>query len=141
MKVKIADINDINICYKLREIIFIKGQNVPPERERDAYDKVATHFLLIENDTPIGVGRVIITQQPKTATIERIGILKEYRGTGAGFFLMKEIIDYCKKQKLPKIILGAQEHAIAFYEKLGFEICGEKYIDANIPHYKMQLHF
>ncbi len=140
MKVKIAkNIDDINICYKLREIVFIKEQNVPIDRERDEQDKIAVHFLLYDETTPIGTGRIVIDVD--TVTLGRICILKEYRSKGAGLFLMKEIIDYCKKQNFRKIILGAQEHALDFYKKLGFEVCSEKYMDANISHYKMNLEF
>lgn len=138
MEVKIAvNALDIDICYNLREIIFVQGQNVPVELEKDELDTVATHFLLFKDSTPIGVGRII--DEAGVAVIGRIGILKEYRRQGAGLFLMKEIINYCKAKKFPKIVLGAQQHAIGFYEKLGFEICSERYMDANIPHYKMKI--
>lgn len=138
MEVKIAtDINDINICYKLREIVFIQEQNVPADRDKDEDDKIAIHFLLFEKGIPIGTGRVI--EKGYTAKVERLCILKEYRKKGAGQFLMKEILNYCKKQNFQKIVLGAQEHALNFYKKLDFEICSGKYMDANIPHFKMQL--
>ena len=52
--------------------------------------------------------------------------------------LMTEIINFCKKRGFHKIVLGAQEHALNFYKKLGFEIISERYMDANIPHFKMQ---
>lgn len=139
MEVKIAkNIKDIEICYKLREIIFIEGQNVPIERERDDEDNTASHFLLVDdNNIPFGVGRVV--KNKDLAVIGRIGIIEKYRNKGAGFFLMQKIIEHCAKQKFKKIILGAQEHALDFYKKLNFEIIGEKYMDANIPHFKMQL--
>lgn len=139
MNIKIAkETNDINTCYKLREIIFIKGQNVSEERERDNLDKIAVHFLLSDDENkPIGVARVVKSQ--KFASVERVGILEEYRKNGAGFFLMQNIINYCEQQNFTKIFLGAQEHALKFYGKLGFKIISEKYMDANIPHFKMQL--
>ena len=139
MKVKIADkIDDINICYKLREIIFIDGQNVPLERERDDEDNTATHFLLIDiNNKAIGVARVVMNSN--TATIGRLGVLEQHRKQGAGKFLMQNILDFCERQKVKKIVLGAQEHAIKFYKKFNFEIISEKYMDANIAHFKMQL--
>lgn len=138
MNTKIAlNSEEIDICYKLREIIFIQEQNVPVDREKDDDDKVAIHFLLYEGQEPIGVGRIVCNSD--LAIIGRLGVLKDYRKMGAGAFLMKEIIDYCKSQNFQKIILGAQEHAIVFYEKLGFSICSGKYMDANIPHFKMQL--
>ena len=139
MKVQIADkIHDINICYKLREIIFIDGQNVPFDRERDDEDDTATHFLLVDdNNKAIGVARVVISLN--TAIIGRLGVLEQHRNKGVGKFLMQNIIDFCENQKVEKIVLGAQEHAIKFYKKLNFEIISEKYMDANIAHFKMQL--
>jgi predicted GNAT family N-acyltransferase len=34
--------------------------------------------------------------------------------------------------------LDAQEYAVPFYEKLGFRISGEPFLDANIIHYAME---
>ncbi|MEO0503034.1 MAG: GNAT family N-acetyltransferase, partial [Pseudomonadota bacterium] len=34
--------------------------------------------------------------------------------------------------------LGAQTHALSFYEKLGFEAFGPVYDDAGIPHRDME---
>ena len=141
MKTKIAKTTEeINICYKLREIIFVQEQNVSIDRERDAEDDIAVHFLLYSSDNiPIGVGRVV--KDKNTAIIGRLGILESSRGSDAGLFLMQNIMDYCRTQGFGKIVLGAQEHALNFYKKLGFKIISEKYMDANIPHFKMQLGF
>lgn len=35
--------------------------------------------------------------------------------------------------------LSSQTYAIPFYEKLGFVVCSEEYMDANIPHKDMYL--
>lgn len=141
MKFKIAKTTeDIDTCYKLRETIFIQGQDVPADRERDIEDYSAEHFLLFNEDNiPIGVGRVV--DDNGVAIIGRVGIIEEFRKQGSGFFLMQNIVDYCKKQGFKKVVLGAQEHAINFYKKLNFEIISERYTDANIPHFKMQLEF
>ena len=136
MEIKIATtIEYLDICYKLRDIVFVQEQNVPIEEEKDELDKTAVHFLLFKGGAPIGVGRLV--SKGNTAKIGRFCILKEHRKKGAGLFFMKEIMDYCKKQKFKKISISAQEHALGFYEKLGFKICSGKYIDANIPHFDM----
>lgn len=138
LHIKIADnADDINICYKLRETIFVREQNYSFEVEFDNLDAISKHFLLFENDFPIGNAR-ISTDNTK-AFISRVCVLKNYRKNGAGRFLMEEVINYCKKQNFEKIILVSQEHDIGFYSKLGFETFGEMYMDANIPHFKMQL--
>lgn len=138
LQIKIVDnTDDMNISYKLRDTVFTKEQGVPEELDDDGLDEISTHFLLFENNIPIGTARVF--NDNDVAVIGRFCVLKEYRGKGAGILLIKEIIEYCKKQKFEKIVLGAQEHAIGFYSKLGFEVYGERYMDANIPHFKMKL--
>lgn len=140
MKFKIAKTkDDLEICHKLREIIFIEEQNVPILVEKDGKDIYATHFLLLNDDNiPIGVGRVVADNN--AAVIGRVGITKEFRKNGLGFLLMQNIIDYCKNQGFEKITLSAQEHALNFYKKLNFEVISDRYISpSNIPHYKMQL--
>lgn len=139
MKTKIAKAKEeINTCYKLRTIVFVEEQKVPMEEELDSYDDIAVHFLLFSDDNiPIGVGRMY--EEKGKAIIGRLCILKKYRGIGAGYFLMQDIIKYCKEQGFDKAVLGAQEYAIDFYKKLGFEIISGRYMDANIPHFKMQL--
>ena len=140
LEVKIAKSNeDIDTCHKLRKIVFIKEQNVSPEEECDEQDKISKHFILLENNTPIGTGRIY--KDNSTAVIGRICILKEHRGKNAGLFLMKNLIDYCKNQNFKEILLGAQEYALGFYEKSGFQVCSERYMDANIPHFKMKMEF
>lgn len=131
--------NDIDFkkCLELRETIFVQEQNIPIELENDELDSSAKHFLLLENSMQIGVARVV--KNGKIAIIGRVGVLKNFRKTGAGTFLIKEIIEYCKSENYKKIVLGSQEHAVGFYSKLGFKISSERYMDANIPHYKMEL--
>lgn len=140
MKFKIAKTkDDIEICHKLRETIFIKEQNVPVSVEKDDKDNLAIHFLLLNDDNiPVGVGRVVADNN--TAVIGRVGIMKEFRKNGFGAILMRNIIDYCKCQGFKKMTLSAQEHALDFYKKLNFEIVSDRYISpSNIPHLKMQL--
>lgn len=140
MKFKIAKTkDDVEICHKLREIIFIKEQNVPVSVEKDGKDIYATHFLLLNDDNiPIGVGRVVADNN--TAVIGRVGIMKEFRKNGFGVILMRNIIDYCKRHGFKKMTLSAQEHALDFYKKLNFEVISDRYISpSNIPHLKMQL--
>lgn len=138
VKVLTHEHKDVEKCYALRKIIFVQGQQVPIELEKDEKDSISTHFLLLDDySEPIGVGRIY--SENKNAIVGRLGIVENNRKNGSGLFLMQTIIDHCKEQDFENIILGAQEHAIGFYEKLGFDTISERYMDANIPHFKMQL--
>ena len=61
-------------------------------------------------------------------------------GTGAGAALIRAAL--AELRALPGVTrakLGAQTHAIGFYEKLGFAAYGPEYDDAGIRHRDMAL--
>lgn len=125
--------------FKIREIVFIKGQNVPKEREMDGYDSKANHFLVLIKDIPIGCARVRFYNKglAKIAKIERVAILDESRNKGLGKMLMAYLVDFCKKQGAKEIDLHSQLHAKEFYLKCGFTPYGKIFVDAGIEHIAM----
>ncbi len=132
--------NDIQmaLCLKIREEVFIKEQSVPRDIEIDEHDvltdPVCKHFLLVVNGMPAGTARAI-TLEDQSIKIQRVAIYKKYRGLGFGKVLLNNIEDYYKASKY---VLGAQEHAIPFYEKLGYVITSDIYLDADIRHKDME---
>ena len=38
---------------------------------------------------------------------------------------------------MPYLTLGAQDTAQDFYKKLGYEVVGEGFLDAEMPHHRM----
>ena len=124
-------------CFSLRHKIFVEGQNVPVELEKDSLDGSAIHFLAFFNKESVGVARLIIDNN--IGIIGRVGVIDSFRNLGIGKNIMLSIIDHAKSINLIELKLGAQGHAINFYEKLGFQKFGEKYFDANISHFKMSL--
>lgn len=139
--VKKAVSNDeIQHCLSIRKKVFVDGQNVPMDEEIDGKDVACEHYLLSLDDRHCGVARVRIIED--YAKIERVAILDEHQGKGFGFQIMKKILlDLQAAGKVKKAKLSAQVHAIPFYEKLGFVICSEEYLDAKIPHKDMVLTF
>jgi len=52
---------------------------------------------------------------------------------------MAALQDIARDRGLPGITLGAQLHAIEFYERLGYTPRGDVFLDANMPHRWMDL--
>mgnify|MGYP001470683070 CR=1 FL=1 len=123
-------------AFFVRKIVFAEEQHVPLELEIDEYDEKATHFVLYEGDEPIGAAR--LRPYDDAGKIERVCILKSYRNRGLGKYLMEEIIACAKEKGFPKVVLHAQTQAIPFYEKLGFTVTSEEFMDAGIPHRAME---
>lgn len=123
-------------CLSIRKIVFIEEQQVPVEEEIDEFEKEADHFVLYHEDNPVGAGR--FRQFNEYGKVERICVLKETRGTGAGKQIMEGIERFALAKGITILKLNAQTHAISFYEKLGYKVISEEFLDAGIPHKTMK---
>ncbi|WP_199258948.1 GNAT family N-acetyltransferase [Paracoccus binzhouensis] len=130
---------DLDTCRAIRREVFIVEQNVPEAEEWDGRDGAAIHLLARDaSGAAVGTARILV--EGATGKIGRVAVLKSARGTGAGAALIRAALD--ELRALPGVTrarLGAQTHAIGFYEKLGFAAYGPEYDDAGIPHRDMML--
>lgn len=117
---------------KVRNKVFVEGQNVPADIEEDGKDESCFHVLLTRYDLPIATGRM-----EKDGHIGRISVLEEYRGMNFGTMIMNKLEEIALKKGIKKLYLNSQSHAIPFYLKLGYEIVGECFFEAGIEHKKM----
>ena len=133
MKITVTD--DFDACMAIRRAVFVQEQNVPEELEQDDHDATAVHLLAVADGVPVGTARLLIDGQ--SAKIGRVALLPQARGKGAGAALMRAALDELRARGVTTAKLGAQTHAIVFYEKLGFSAYGPEYDDAGIPHRDM----
>ena len=75
----------------------------------------------------VGTAKLLIEQKyihnlSKYGRIEDVIIKNEYRNKGIGSYMIKYIIDYCKKYKFFKVSLTCSSNIIKFYEKNNFEV-------------------
>jgi predicted GNAT family N-acyltransferase len=117
----------------IRYAVFVAEQGVPEELEQDDKDPLCRHALLISDHVPIATGRL-----QEDGHIGRIAVLREHRGKGAGSRILAFLERIAKTAGLGRVYLGAQVHAIPFYEKLGYRCYGETFLDAGIVHRYMQ---
>ncbi|WP_420011404.1 GNAT family N-acetyltransferase [Tateyamaria sp.] len=132
----ISQTQDIATCLTLRRTVFIEEQNVSEADEVDGRDAEALHVLATVDGKPLGCARILIVGD--VAKIGRVCVLQEARGTGMGAAIIRSCLDVARAQAgVIRAVLGAQTHALAFYEKLGFAAFGPVYDDAGIPHRDM----
>ena len=132
---KIVNSTDFEKAFYIRRQVFCIEQKVSEKIEMDEFDDVATHILAYINEKPVGTARWRFTAGG--TKMERFAVLKEYRGKGVGEALVKYTLEKIKDNNC--IYLNAQESVIKFYEKYGFEVVGNLFYEANIPHKKMIL--
>ncbi|CAH0534009.1 Acetyltransferase [Vibrio stylophorae] len=116
----------------VREHVFIEEQNIAPEIEFDALDANAFHVLAYDQARPVATGRML-----SDGHIGRIAVEASHRHLGIGKQIIEALLTQAKAQGLARVFLGAQQSAIPFYQKLGFEPYGEPFMEANIVHQSM----
>ena len=136
--IRVEETRDLALPLEIRRVVFILGQNVSLEEEIDGLDPEALHLLAFDGDRPVGTARILLGDG--YGKIGRVAVLEEARGKGAGLALMRAAVERLKAEAgIREARLGAQTHALAFYERLGFEAHGPVYDDAGIPHRDMRL--
>ncbi len=136
MTVAIGQTRDIALCRALRRTVFIEEQGVSEADELDDLDDAAVHLLATEDGQPLGSARLLVLGD--TGKIGRVCVLASARGRGLGAALIRAAVaTFATLPGVKHVKLGAQTHALGFYEALGFRPVGAVYDDAGIPHRDM----
>ncbi|WP_050182198.1 GNAT family N-acetyltransferase [Domibacillus robiginosus] len=135
--VKTTDLDQREDAYSVRTTVFVGEQNVPPALEIDELENEAVHFILYnEEQKPCGAGRFRTVGE--FGKVERICVLQEARGRGAGNLIMEAIEQHAQTvDGVTTLKLDAQLHAIPFYEKRGYTVVSGEFLDAGILHKTM----
>ena len=121
---------------KARAEVFVVEQSCCYQ-DLDGRDKNAYHVFLRDENGIAAYLRVLEAGvQYDSVCIGRVITLR--RGIGLGARIIEAGVGVAKeKLNADKIIIGAQCHAIGFYEKQGFKVISDEYLDEGIPHVKM----
>ena len=132
----ITKTRDIAACHLIRKLVFVDEQGIALDEDIDGLDDQATHFLAVENGTPVGTARVL--EKGSIGKIGRLAVLKSHRSKGIGAAIIRAALnDLDARPHIREARLGAQIEAIPFYEALGFIPEGDEFLDAGLPHQEM----
>jgi len=125
-------------CLSIREQVFCEEQQVAFDVEQDGKDHESGHILLWMKNVPVGTLRFRRTDEG--LRLERVAVLKPYRGLSYGKLLIRAGVR-AARQENPEgpIYLHAQTFALGFYEKMGFIPVGDEFNEGGLPHRSMLL--
>ncbi len=123
---------------KARAEIFVVEQNCVYQ-DLDDIDYRSLHIYYgSEGGVTAYLRAFVKNEETRTVQVERV--LTMEHGKGLGGKLMKEGIELIKKMmKAQKIFIEAQCYATGFYERFGFRICSDEFLEDGIPHVQMEL--
>ena len=128
---------ELEQIFRLRQQVFVIEQTCFYE-DIDGEDGKAEHLCFYDNGKLTAYLRIFQpgVKYKEEASLGRIIVAPEFRGTGLGPKLIKEGI---QRSKGKAIRIEAQAALRSYYEKLGFEGEGEIYIVDGIDHLQMTL--
>lgn len=121
--------------WRLRQQVFVVEQQAAyPDLDGRDDEPGTRHVLLRDGLDLIGYARVL--DDGDTWRIGRVVLAPEARGRGLADQLMRTALQICPDRD---VVVDAQSPLARWYEKLGFEVTGEEFLDDGIPHVPMRL--
>jgi len=118
----------------IRQAVFVDEQNVPADIEIDEWDPRSVHAVVFDDQgRALGTGRLL-----PDGHIGRMAVVRDARGSGVGSVLLSTLMAEARRRGHQTAMLSAQTHAVPFYERHGYGIVGDEYLDAGIVHVDMQ---
>lgn len=67
-----------------------------------------------------------------------MAVQNNLQGKGIGASIMSFAENLARDKGYQKIVMHARDTAIGFYEKLGYKVKGDGFIEVNVPHHVME---
>jgi ElaA protein len=121
------------LLWQLRERVFVVEQECA-YLDLDGRDLEPTtrHVYVDVAGVPVAYLRVL--EDPEGMRVGRVVVDDAHRGQGLAEQLMKAALDVVGDRPCR---LDAQSYLVGWYRRLGFEACGEEFLDDGIPHVPM----
>lgn len=122
---------------RLRDDILRKPLGLSFSVEELELEKNNILIAAFEEDQILGCC-MLIDNQPPTVRLRQMAVLNNLQGKGIGRALMNFAENLSRDRGYKTITMHARKVAVGFYERVGYHITGDEFIELNIPHYVME---
>jgi predicted GNAT family N-acyltransferase len=127
---------EVEAALDLRRRVFCEEQGVTLAADQDGLDPEALHIVAVDDGRIVGTCRLVFSHG--TAQLGRMAVEPSMRGRGLGSAVLAEAERAAGAAGAQRIRLHAQTTARSLYERGGFEVVGEEFIDEGTPHVPME---
>lgn len=139
MALKIIDhgTTEYHQMVKLRDDILRRplGLTFSPEELESEKDNML--IAAFEDEQMLGCC-MLVEEQPGTVRLRQMAVLNDLQGKGIGRALMNFAENIARDRGYKIVRMHARSHAVGFYEKVGYRILGDQFVEVTIPHYVME---
>jgi GNAT superfamily N-acetyltransferase len=107
---------------------------LPDELEKEKDEILIAAF---EEEKMLGCCMLIKTD-PGTVRLRQMAVLNNLQGKGIGRALMQFAENIARDRGFRTITMHARKTATGFYEKLGYAVVGDEFIEVTLPHVVME---
>ena len=102
-------------------------------------DREKTDILIATFEDETMLGCCLLTKVDKYCVrLRQMAVQNNLQGKGIGASMMNFAENVARDAGYRKMIMHARKTAIGFYEKLGYKVTGEEFLEISIPHYIME---
>jgi ElaA protein len=125
---------------RVRAEVFVVEQNCVYQ-DLDEKDMESLHLFYKEKERVHAYLRVFRKEKEEgVVQIGRVLTTMETRGTGLGLEILKQGLMSAKDHfGAEEVYIEAQCYAIGFYERVGFQVTSEEFLEDGIPHVEMRV--
>jgi GNAT superfamily N-acetyltransferase len=139
MALKIIDHGTVEYrqMVKLRDDILRKplGLGFTPEELESERDNLL--IAAFEDDRMLGCC-MLVEEKPGVARLRQMAVLNDLQGKGIGRALMNFAENIARDRGFKTICMHARANAVGFYEKVGYRVSGDQFMEVTIPHFLME---
>jgi len=122
---------------KMRDEILRKplGLNFSPdELEKEKENMLIAAF---EDEQMLGCC-MLVEENPSTVRLRQMAVLNNLQGKGIGRALTIFAENLARDRGYAVINMHARKNVVGFYEKMGYKITSQEFIEITIPHFVME---
>jgi GNAT superfamily N-acetyltransferase len=106
----------------------------PDELEEEKENLMIGAF---EDDSILGCC-MLVEENPEIVRLRQMAVLNDLQGKGIGRALMQFAENLARDHGYKILSMHARKNAIGFYEKMGYKVKGDEFVEVSIAHYVME---
>jgi predicted GNAT family N-acyltransferase len=121
----------------LREEVLRKPLGLSLCGEDLAGEENQLHFGLFEPMNNLVACVIAVALSPTEAKIRQMAVVPSHQGKGLGRSIMGELEKTLRARGFRTFVLDARASAVGFYQKVGYRILGDEFVEVTVPHCRM----
>jgi ribosomal protein S18 acetylase RimI-like enzyme len=81
---------------------------------------------------------MLVREDDRTVRLRQMAVSDDIQRKGIGKALMSFAENIARDQGYRNLIMHARQHAIGFYEKMGYRVTSTEFTEVTIPHVVME---